>query len=95
MTREAQSGNQVLVVGICQIVSCILHNDKLTTVYFDHAPSVCVGHVAWRHEGLAVPPDSVVHKGWVAVFEYSRKVRDVRSCSSRNLLQPTCITCIA
>ncbi len=91
MTRGAQSGNRVSVVGVCHLVSCILHNDNLTTVYFDYAPSACVGHEAWRREGLAVPPDGVVRKGWADVLEFSRQVRDVRACSSRNLSKPSCI----
>jgi polynucleotide 5'-kinase involved in rRNA processing len=31
---------------------------------------VCVGHDAWQREGLVVPPDEVVGRGWEAVLEF-------------------------
>ena len=38
----------------------------------DHAPSDCVGHDAWKSEGLPVPPGEIVAKGWTAVLQYLR-----------------------
>ena len=51
------------VAGVCRIVASILHNVQLTDVGFDHEPSACVGHDAWRSEGLPVPR-TVVWQGW-------------------------------
>ena len=67
-----QSGNQVGVAAVCRIIACILHNVKLTTVSFDHQPSACVGHDAWRSEGLPVPPSEVVAQGWTEVLRFLR-----------------------
>ena len=68
----AQSGNQISVAVVCRLISCILHNHELTTVYLDHEPSACVGHAAWQIEGLPVLPDEVVAKGWTAVLQVLR-----------------------
>ena len=67
-----QWGNQVGVAAMCYFIACILHNVKLTTVYFDHQPSACVGHDAWSSEGLPVPPSEVVAQGWTAVLAFLR-----------------------
>ncbi len=61
-------------MGISRIVASILHNDKLTIVYFDLQPYDCIAHEAWKDEGLSVPPDDVVSRGWSAVLEFLRKV---------------------
>ena len=52
------------VAGVCRIVASILHNVQLTDVGFDHGPSACVGHDAWKSEGLPVPPSEVVAQDW-------------------------------
>jgi hypothetical protein len=57
---------------VCRIIACILHNVKLTTVFFDHQPSACVGHDAWKSEGLPVPPLKVVAQGWIMVLRLFR-----------------------
>jgi hypothetical protein len=74
VTRGAQKSNSLSVVGVCSIIACILQNAKLTIVYFDHPPYDCVHHDAWLREGLAVPIDEVMSKGWTAVIEFLRKV---------------------
>ena len=65
---------------MCRIIACILHNVKLTTVYFDHKPSACVGHDAWKSEGLPVPPSEVLAQGWREVLRFLR----VRCVFARN-----------
>ncbi len=57
---------------MCRIIACIQHNVKLTTMYFDHQAAACVGHDAWRSEGLPVPPSKVVAQGWEAVPRFLR-----------------------
>ena len=79
-----QYSNQVGVAAVCRIIACILHNVKLTTVYFNHQPSACVGHDAWKSEGLPVPPSEVVAQGWEAVLRLLR----VRVVFARNLKLP-------
>ena len=69
---------------MCRIIACILHNVKLTNVYLGHEPSACVGHDAWRSEGLPVPPSEVVAQGWEAVLRFMR----VRGVFARNLKLP-------
>jgi hypothetical protein len=69
-----QNGNKTSLSGVCCIVSLILHNDNLTQVSFDHEPSACVAHEAWRREGLPVPPESVVGDGWLSVLKHLRQV---------------------
>ena len=64
--------NQVGVAAVCRIIACILHNVKLTTVSFDQEPSDCVGHDAWKSEGLPVPPSEVVAQGWTEVLRFFR-----------------------
>ena len=55
--------NRVGVAAVCRIIACILHNVKLTNVYLDHEPSACVGHDAWKSEGLPVLPSEVCFQG--------------------------------
>ena len=76
-----QNDNQVGVAAMCRIIACILHNVKLTEVFFDHEPSACVGHDAWSSEGLPVPPSEVVALGWKAVLHWLR----VRRVCARHL----------
>ena len=64
--------NKVGVAAVCRLISCILHNVKLTDVYLDHEPSACVGHDAWKSEGLPVPPGEVTAQGWKAVLQFLR-----------------------
>jgi hypothetical protein len=68
--------------AVCRIIACILHNVQLTKVLLDPEPhpSVCVGHDAWRSEGLPVPPSKVVAQGWTEVLNFLR----VRSVFARN-----------
>ncbi len=72
--------NKVGVADVCRIIACIRHNIKLTTVFFDHQPSACVGHDAWRSEGLPVPPSEVVAQRWTEVLHFLR----VRGVFARN-----------
>ena len=62
------------VVGVSRIVSCILHNEKLTDVVLDPKPSACVENEAWRSEGLSSLPSAVVRNGWDAVLKNLRQV---------------------
>ena len=71
-----QGGNKISVTAVCRIIPCILPNDMLTEVNFDHEPSACVGHDAWRSEGLPVPPSKVMAQGWTEVLRLF-KVRGV------------------
>ena len=73
--RVSQSGNNISVAVTCHLVACILHNPNLTELVLDHQPSACVGHDAWRSEGLPVvslPRPAEV--GWTAVLESLREV---------------------
>ena len=72
--ESLQDRNKTTVSGVCRIVSCIVHNENLTSVDFDQYPSGCVSHEAWRREGLPVPPKSMVGGGWEAVFKHLRQV---------------------
>ena len=74
------------VAGVCRIVASILHNVQLTDVRFDHGPSACVGHDAWRSEGLPVPPGEVVAQGWEAVLEYLRKAAAEAKAASQSMV---------
>ena len=67
-----QGDNQVGVAAVCRIIACILHNVELTDVNFDHEPSACVGHDAWKSEGLPVPPSEVAAQGWTEVLRFLR-----------------------
>ena len=68
------SDNDVSVEGVCRLIPCILRNQKLTDVDLDHAPSACVGHDAWRSEGLPLLPAEIVDEGWKAVLKHLREV---------------------
>ena len=59
-----QYNNQFGVAAECRIIACILHNVKLITVHLGHEPSDCIGHDAWKSEGLPVPPSEVVAQDW-------------------------------
>jgi hypothetical protein len=74
--ESLQGGNRMSVVGVLRIVSCILHNEKLTDAYFylDPSPSACVGHEAWRSEGLPPLPSAVVSGRWGDVLRHLRQV---------------------
>ena len=69
-----QDYNQFGVAAVCRIIACILHNVKLTEVSFDHSISACIGHDAWKSEGLPVPPRfrEAVGQGWEAVLRCFR-----------------------
>ena len=62
------------VVGVSRIVSCILHNEKLTDFQLEPFVSACVGHEAWRSEGLPSLPSAVVTNEWGAVLKHLRQV---------------------
>jgi hypothetical protein len=74
------------VAGVCRIVASILHNVQLTYVAFDQGTSACVGHDAWRSEGLPVLPSTVVARGWGAVLRVLR----VRHAARLSRAQLTC-----
>ncbi len=59
-------------MGVCQVISCILHNSNLTEVQFDHEPPACIVSDSWQLEGLAVPSEEVSQMGWTAVLEFLR-----------------------
>jgi hypothetical protein len=79
-----QYHNQVGVAAVCRIIACILHNVKLTEVFFDYPPFDYVRHDAWKSEGLRVPPREVVAQGWTKVLRFLR----VRCVFARNLKSP-------
>jgi hypothetical protein len=85
-----QRNNRLSAVGICRIVSCILHSDNLVTVYFDLDPSECFRHDAWQREGLPMLPAHIANKGWTAVLEFSRNVRSIYTLTLIIVL--TCVT---
>ncbi len=72
-----QHRNQTSVASVCFVVSCILHNDHLTAVHFDHSPAACVSSDSWHSEGLVVPPAEVVAQDWPVVLEFLRKEHKV------------------
>ncbi len=73
------SFNRTSFAGVCHIVSCILHNNQLTTVHFDYGPAACIACHSWRHEELVVLPVAVVRRGWTAVLKLMRKFFSVLS----------------
>jgi hypothetical protein len=56
------------------MISCMLHNDSLSRVHIPHHPLSCVGHIAWQHEELCIPPDEVVSPGWAGVLSFLRRI---------------------
>ena len=75
----SQLGNAISGDGICRIISCILHNDKLVDVCFDMHPSSCVRLDAWHREGLAAPPDHMLLQEWGHILLFLRRDK-VISC---------------
>ncbi len=45
------------IASVCRIISCILQNENLKFLSFDHDVMSCIRHDAWITEGLALPPD--------------------------------------
>jgi hypothetical protein len=72
-------------VGVCRIVSCSLRNDRLSLI-FDHKPSACVGHVAWKTEGLAVPSKEM-HDDWHNMLDFLRAREKARFSQITEILQ--------
>ncbi len=70
-----QVNNKLSIAGVCRLLSGILHNHRLTDVYFDHQASDCIRHHTWTDEGLPVPPDDVISGGWRDILEYLREVK--------------------
>ena len=58
------------VASTCHLIPSLLNKPQLSRVNLDHKPAECVGDDAWQREGLVVPPDEVVGRGWKAVLEY-------------------------
>ena len=84
LTLVLQARSRLLsTAGAVRIISCILHNDNLVDIDFDHQPSTCVRHGAWQREGLAVPPVSVMRQGWRGVLFFLRRVFKVRGLACR------------
>ena len=76
--RVSQSGNNISVAVTCHLVACALHNPNLTELVLDHQPFACVGHDAWRREGLPVVSvlslEDAEWTKWTTVLESLRKV---------------------
>ena len=76
--RVSQSGNNISVAVTCHLVACALHNPNLTELVLDHQPFACVGHDAWRSEGLPVVSvlslEDAEWTKWTTVLESLRKV---------------------
>ncbi len=84
LTLVLQARSRLLsTAGAVRIISCILHNDRLIDIDFDHQPSSCVRHDAWQREGLAVPPVTVLRQGWRGVLMFLRRVFKVRGLTCR------------
>ena len=64
------AGNRCDVASTCHLIPSLLSKPQLSEVDLDHQPAVCVGHDAWQREGLVVPLDEVVGRGWEAVLEF-------------------------
>jgi hypothetical protein len=62
-----QHDNEVGVAAVCRFIACILHSVQLTDLSFSHCQqpsawvSACVGHDAWKSEGLPGPPRQLEH----------------------------------
>jgi hypothetical protein len=80
VTLVLQRWNQVSVEGVCRFIAIMLHNSKRTLdqLQFDHMPSECAMHAAWRSEGLPVPPKG---KFFASFVDWSR----VLSCLSTSV----------
>lgn len=81
VTHAVQESNCMSAAGVCRIVACILHNDKLVDQLKDLdlslAPSDCVRHDTWQREGLVMPPPHVLLQGWTSVLKFlSSKVHN-------------------
>ena len=63
------AANRYDVASLCHLIPSLLNKPQLS-VNLDHSPAECVGHDAWQREGLVVPPDEVVGRGWMAVLEF-------------------------
>ena len=84
LTLVLQARSRLLsIAGAVHIISCILHNEHLVDIDFDHQPSSCVRHSAWQREGLAAPPVSALRKGWRGVLIFLRRVFKVRDLALR------------
>ena len=70
--ESSQSSDEISASCVCRIISCILHNQKLTKVRFHFGPSFCSGDDAWRREGLPVPPREVWVGGWTPTLSFIR-----------------------
>ncbi len=74
VTRGLQESNCMSAAGVCRIVACILHNEKLVDQLLDLtlslAPSDCVRDDAWQREGLVMPPPQVLLQGWISVLKF-------------------------
>ncbi len=73
------------VEGVCRFIAIMLHNPKRTLdqLQFDHMPSACAMHPAWRREGLPVPRKGKFFASfaeWSSVLScLSSSVRHVRT----------------
>ena len=84
LTLVLQARSRLLsIAGAVHIISCILHNEHLVDIDFDHQPSSCVRHSAWQREGLAVSPVSALRQGWRGVLIFLRRVFKVRGLARR------------
>ena len=55
--------NHYDVASTCHLIPSLLNKPQLSVI-LDHEPAECVGDDAWQREGLVVPPDEVVGRGW-------------------------------
>jgi hypothetical protein len=69
---HARSGNRFGVESTCHLIPSLLNKPQLSTLQIGHQPSACVRHEAWQRNGLTVPPDEVVGRGWDAVLDFLR-----------------------
>ena len=77
MMRQMQKRTSVTIVGVCRLISCILHNFNLTEVLLDHRPRDCADNDAWRREGLPALPKRLGYynsnERWTEVLGYLRE----------------------
>ncbi len=54
----------------CRLMSSLRNKPHFSGIWLDHQPSACVRNAAWEDQGLGVPPDEVVARGWLTVLEF-------------------------
>jgi hypothetical protein len=69
---HALSDNKFGVESTCHLIPSLLNKPQFSKIHIGHLLSACVRHEAWQRNGLPVPPDEVVRRGWEAVLDFLR-----------------------